>query len=299
MRLCFFLSYFLSISSFLNILSSIASFHVMSKRKFDLFCQDFQLNSDVSSSLHLFDQTRSKESKEEEPEIALSSLYHCPLERHGKIHPITKPLPPSQRRLASSSCSSSSSGSLDLSPSLNKDLRKELLKLRPFPSIRPSFKHQVVYSSTGIYPLDSVNTVTLCNDFFSKELLQNYLSAAASVERFSGKSAFNSIKPRKEVCYTVDGEAFRYSRILHRTTKYPSHVLSLMPYFQEYVQRCFPVNKYQKISGSLDIVYSAEFERGKKVWSLSLFLFDHSFNFIFQVEVQEHIAIMKWIGDLF
>jgi hypothetical protein len=253
---------------FVHLPSRINSFQIMSKRKFDVFCREFPLNSDALSSLQ--DSSNENVEKAVKTELNLLEPRHPSSAQSGEAkHSIMKSLLPSLGRTSSSRSSSSSSDSSLLFT--KKDLRHELLEIHPFPSIRPSFRNQSVYTSTGIYPLDFVNTVTLRNDFFSEEVLQNYLTAAASVERFSGKSAFNSIKPRKEVCYTVDGKPFRYSRILHKTAKYPAHVLTLLPYFQEYIHRCFPSNKYHNISGSLDIIYSPEFERGK--WDLAFFFF--------------------------
>jgi alkylated DNA repair dioxygenase AlkB len=143
-----------------------------------------------------------------------------------------------------------------------RNIANDLLNLKSFPCKTPSFRNQIVLNRPGITPLDDVNTIAIKYDFLPAAVLQEYLEEASRVLRYSGKSAFNSIKPRREVCYTIDGQAFRYSRISHQTTKYPPHVLKLMPFFNNAIQEFYPQNRFKELSGGLDIIYSPEFERG-------------------------------------
>ena len=142
------------------------------------------------------------------------------------------------------------------------DVATDILRLRSFPCKTPSFKNQIIINRNGIKKLDAINSIAVQYDFLPENILQEYLRDASQVIRYAGKSAFNSIKPRKEVCYTVDGQPFRYSRILHQTTKYPPHVLKLMPFFHSCILSFYPDNHFNQISGGLDIIYSPEFERG-------------------------------------
>ena len=73
------------------------------------------------------------------------------------------------------------------------------------------------------------------------------------------------MKPRSEICYTVDGKSYVYSKIAHKTTKYPQHVLKVIPKFLELLETQLPNNQFKTISNGIDIEYSDNFERGGSV----------------------------------
>ena len=141
----------------------------------------------------------------------------------------------------------------------------EALAVLPCPCIRPPFPSQRVIDSAGLHRLDDDNSVILVHDFLEAIALQQYLDCATKVERFVGVSVFNSPKPRREVCYTIDGRPYRYSGITHTTRTYPEHVLQLIPSMLEAVQRQLPESPYRRLSNAVDILYGPEFIRGGSV----------------------------------
>jgi hypothetical protein len=164
-------------------------------------------------------------------------------------------------------------------------LDQVVLDVRPMNSIRPQFRGQEVFTKDGVYWLDQENALMIKNHWLQPEstAIPEYLRQAAQIERVSGPSAFNRNKPRRELCYTPTGEPFRYSRIQHPTVKYPQHVRELIPKILDTIDQLLisdqttsgkdskrakhPVKKnpYTELSSGIDIVYSAEFERGGSV----------------------------------
>jgi hypothetical protein len=147
----------------------------------------------------------------------------------------------------------------------------------------PKFrKDQDVVSQTGYYPLDSQNisdsvisktnvldnngnAVVALYDFLSPNQRDEFAKNSLCVERKTGRSGFG-MKPRAEVCYTVDGSSYNYSNVNHYTTKFPQHVLELVPVFLQGLQSLLPTqNPYTELSNSVDIMYSADFERGGSI----------------------------------
>ncbi len=180
------------------------------------------------------------------------------------------------------------------------DYIQDIRNIHAFPSRRPAFKSQVVYNHSGVFKLDAENSVSIEYNFLSADVLKEYLQSAASVPRVSGKSAYNSVKPRREICYTVDGRSFRYSGILHPTSRYPPHVIQLLPLFQEYIDRVFPQNVFRRISGALDILYSPEFERGGSAGAHSDNELDWGLVLIFSLGQTRYLRVRrKSNGDYF
>lgn len=136
--------------------------------------------------------------------------------------------------------------------------------ISPHDSKRPRFLNQRTLESTGVVKFDAENTAALQTSFLTNSELQAYIEAATKVDRFRGKSAFNSEKPRREVCYTVDGTAFLYSGHAHPTTRYPPHTKPILERMREYYRSTFPGNAFKRVSASLDILYSSEFPGGGK-----------------------------------
>lgn len=134
--------------------------------------------------------------------------------------------------------------------------------IHSYPSRSPLFKQQEVIKQSGIFKFDKNNSLLVQHELLTSNQLTEYLSGAANITRFSGKAVFNSVKPRHEVCYTVSGEPYCYSRLLQPTICYPPHVLNIVPAILEAVESSFPDNKYKELSNGVDILYSNEFVRG-------------------------------------
>lgn len=113
--------------------------------------------------------------------------------------------------------------------------------------------------------MDYCNSVLVIDNVLSPTECAQYLEKAVNVYRPGGKSAFGRTKPRKEVCYTPHGLPYKYSGILHTSAPFPPHVLTIVPTLQSYIQALVPDNVYTELSNGVDIVYSAEFERGGSI----------------------------------
>lgn len=135
---------------------------------------------------------------------------------------------------------------------------------------QPLFRQQKIIENDGSFSLDDNNYLILERQALidNKELC-DYIKAAAEIKRFSGKSAFNSVKPRKEVCYTINGEPYIYSGISHCTSLYPQHVAKVIPLLLEIVSKHLNSlhleNPYQEVSNAVDILYSPEFKNGGSI----------------------------------
>lgn len=136
------------------------------------------------------------------------------------------------------------------------------VKISPRQSQRPRFRDQIVIDHPIVKQLDEENTLSLQHNFLNDRELAEYLQYTSEVERYGGRSAYNSIKPRIEVCYTASGDTFRYSNHNHITKKFPAHTLPVVGEMLSSVGRIIPNNKYQTISSGIDILYNADFERG-------------------------------------
>jgi alkylated DNA repair dioxygenase AlkB len=147
----------------------------------------------------------------------------------------------------------------------NEGSRLNPSSIKPHTPRQPAFRKQIYIDSPGTTSLNDENTLALCYNILPVEELNQYIKAACEVDRVQGKSAFNSLTSRKEICYTVDGRVFRYSGHDHITTKYPKHALQVVLRIYEKIQLLFPHNPYHELSTALDILYSNEFERGGKV----------------------------------
>lgn len=140
-----------------------------------------------------------------------------------------------------------------------------ILALGEMPSKRPSFKNQKIIETDGKFKLDKENCVILKDGVFSKKDLQKYLASASTIKRESGRSAYGSTKPRKEVCYTVDGKPYKYSRVSHYTVKYPPHVSKIIPQLLAVIKQYVPENPYQVLDTAVDILYSPAFKNGGSI----------------------------------
>lgn len=141
-------------------------------------------------------------------------------------------------------------------------------KIIPMPSIPPKFGSLV--KEAGIHRLDSENFLIVLPNILSKEVLEEYLASALKVDRVQGKAPFGSLKPRKEVCYTPDGTPYNYSKINHYTTKYPSHVLAILPLFMQAIDSALanaglPPSEYRELSSGVDIKYDSSIKCGGSI----------------------------------
>lgn len=132
-------------------------------------------------------------------------------------------------------------------------------------SKRPAFKGQTVIDSEGIYTLDPENQIIVVHDFLSDFDVGCYLEEADKVKRYSCRAGW-CVKPREEVCYTLDGMPYTYSGVAHPTTTFPPHVLDLLQLAEERVYEEYG-SKFEslKLSTGVDILYSDKFERGGSI----------------------------------
>jgi alkylated DNA repair dioxygenase AlkB len=136
----------------------------------------------------------------------------------------------------------------------------------PCSVIRPAFRGQAIVDTVGAVDLDADNKLILVHDLLAPSELGTFIASAVAVPRYTGKSAHNSVKPRREVCYTVDGMPFFYSGRKHPTVKFPAHVTDLfLPRCAEALARYIPENRFQKLSNGIDILYGPEFARGGSI----------------------------------
>lgn len=146
----------------------------------------------------------------------------------------------------------------------------EIDEIEAMESRRPAFKGQTVIARTNssdpiVTKIDEVNEVGLFQNILNPSDLEEYASEAMKVIRISGKSAYNSDKPRRELCYTPSGDVFSYSNKNHDTTIYPPHVLKIIPKLLLPVKKYFPNNEYWTLSHARDILYDNSFVGGGSV----------------------------------
>lgn len=108
------------------------------------------------------------------------------------------------------------------------------------------------------YILDDNNRILVVPEALNSEERRIYEEASEGIVRVRGKSAFNQLKPRYEVCYTVDGSPMKYSGRTHYTTEYPQHVVDLIPTFLEMLSEVAgeDLSEYT-LSTGIDIVYDS------------------------------------------
>lgn len=156
----------------------------------------------------------------------------------------------------------------------NESAKKERcisLVVIAMPCKTPRFhKNQLVISKTGTTVLKTLAngdkcSVVVINDALNGDLYQEFFDAAIQVQRCCGKTAYGAMKPRSEVCYTVEGNSYVYSNIAHKTTKYPPHVLKVIPTFLQLLETQMPNNQFKTISNGIDIEYSNKFKFGGSV----------------------------------
>lgn len=131
---------------------------------------------------------------------------------------------------------------------------------------KPLFrKTQRVFEETGTYFIDTENAMIVSHNILDQEELNHYVTKSLDVERESSFSGF-AMKPRYEVCYTPDGTPYEYSNQKHHTSKYPQHVLDLIPKFKDVINHNLgKITPYAKLSTGVDILYSDDFPRGGSI----------------------------------
>jgi alkylated DNA repair dioxygenase AlkB len=137
-----------------------------------------------------------------------------------------------------------------------------------FPSStgRPGLKGQTTVDTEGVVDLDAENKLVVVHDLLAPSELDAFVASAVTVPRYTGKSVHNSVKPRRQVCYTMDGMPFFYSGRKHPTVRFPEHVTDLLlPKCAEALARYIPENRFQKLSNGIDILYGPEFARGGSI----------------------------------
>ena len=78
----------------------------------------------------------------------------------------------------------------------------------------------------------------------------------------SGKALFGHEKPRREVCYSTNGDAYVYSGRAQPTTLFPRHVQTLVPVILRAVEKLVPDNRFTKLDHGIDISYDDRVPRG-------------------------------------
>lgn len=131
---------------------------------------------------------------------------------------------------------------------------------------KPRFTNQDTFNETGIYTLDDdLNMIILINDILDDNDVDEYLTNAINVKRISGKSSFG-VKPRQEICYTIDGKPYKYSNINHNTEIYPQHVINIINKLTDKFNSFLPFdNEFNELSTGVDILYSNKFPRGGSI----------------------------------
>jgi alkylated DNA repair dioxygenase AlkB len=122
-----------------------------------------------------------------------------------------------------------------------------------------------IFASEGFTNLDgNGNALVVLKDVLSVEQLQEYLQKAQEVPRESGRSAFGHAKPRKELCYTTNGQPYKYSNIYHKTIKYPEHVKQLLDIVEPHLRSLTKCANLER-NHAVDIEYGPEQERGGSI----------------------------------
>ena len=117
---------------------------------------------------------------------------------------------------------------------------------------------------TSSNQLDDNNYVFIVKDLLDDESLSRYLSDASTVNRVRGDGVFGHKKPRYEICYTIDGNPYRYSNINNETIRYPQHVLELQSilmnrFIDESSKLGLQLNKDMfELSTGVDILYTKD-----------------------------------------
>ena len=116
-----------------------------------------------------------------------------------------------------------------------------------------------------IHELDTKNCIIIVQNFLSSKDKTTYMTEAHKVIREQGPSVFGHKKPRFELAYSIDGNPYTYSKKSHKTIKYPSHVLNLVPKILEKVKLCYPDTTYTQLSHGVDITYTDQLDRGGSI----------------------------------
>lgn len=133
------------------------------------------------------------------------------------------------------------------------------------PCRQPAFSSQIVVKTDGLTELDEENSIGVIYDAFELTVLKPYIESSLKVDRISGKSAFNSMKPRREICYTITGNSYKYSGVKHNSAQYPDHVLDIIPKIRDHISLLFPTNTFNTISNGVDIIYDSQFVGGGSI----------------------------------
>lgn len=127
---------------------------------------------------------------------------------------------------------------------------------------------QINNDKPNIYNIDNENMLIIIDNILSETELKEYIEAAKTVERLSGKSGFG-LKPRREICYSPNGESYKYSGINHKTIKYPDHVLKVIEIFNTKIDLILKekniTNPYKTLCTGVDIIYDSTFPRGGSI----------------------------------
>jgi hypothetical protein len=120
-----------------------------------------------------------------------------------------------------------------------------------------------------IFPLDEShdNFILTFNNALNRKELDVYLAEAVHVERPIGRAPYGALKPRKELCYSADGQEYIYSGIPHQTTFFPQHILPLVKKFQRQVEDTLNTkiglkNIYTVPTSISDLQYDDSFPQG-------------------------------------
>ena len=114
-------------------------------------------------------------------------------------------------------------------------------------------------------PDDEKNMLIIVDDFLEEVQSKEFIESSKQIERKQGKGLFGTLEPRKQVCYTVDGVPYNYSRKKHYTSKYPEYVKKILPLVLQLVRRVKNDNKFTKLSTAVDIVYDETIHRGGSI----------------------------------
>jgi len=138
------------------------------------------------------------------------------------------------------------------------------------PCKQPKFaSSQQIITTTGLYPLSNNCYVGVIQNVLPINNRDNYLKKSMQVSREQSIGAFNSLKPRFEVCYTIDGEPYKYSGKKHYTTIFPDHVSKLIPTllnkFQQLLSEKNIINNYIQTSNAVDILYCDKIPLGGSI----------------------------------
>jgi alkylated DNA repair dioxygenase AlkB len=148
--------------------------------------------------------------------------------------------------------------------------RMRMTTVEPCDCIAPKLfrSNQMLIKTSGVHTLDVAtgSRIIVIRNALDEPKLERYTKSAVQVERVQPKGLFGRDPPRLELCYTVDGRPYKYSGRNHSTTTYPQHVLEVLPSFMRDIShmlyRQHLINPFTVISNGVDIMYSANHERG-------------------------------------